>query len=95
MLNFVQFVKRLHCLHNQMLTSTSRVQVLVKKLSPALFKSVVVAIRTFNNVVGGMSFVTCARIVGSQKPAGTSDPPVVQAEERLERKAKKLKNKVA
>jgi hypothetical protein len=63
---------------------------MVTKLSPALFKSVVVGVRTLNNVVGGMSFVTCARIIGSQKPADPVDPPIVQAEEAVERKVKKM-----
>lgn len=40
---------------------------LVGILPPAVFKLFVVLIRTMNNVVGGMSFVACARIVGSQK----------------------------
>lgn len=42
---------------------------MVSVLPAAVFKSLVVVIRTLNNVVGGISFVTCARIVGSQKTA--------------------------
>lgn len=44
-------------------------QVMVSMLPPAVFKVLVVIIRTVNNMIGGISFVTCARIVGSQKTA--------------------------
>lgn len=43
------------------------VQVMVGLLPPAVFKAFVVIVRTLNNVIGGISFVTCARITGSQK----------------------------
>lgn len=55
-------------------TGASAAQVMVNKLAPAVFRAVVVIVRTMNNVLGGMSFVTCARIVGSQKAA--APPPV-------------------
>jgi hypothetical protein len=48
---------------------------MVALLPPAVFKALVVIIRTLNNVIGGISFVTCARIVGSQKTA----PPEPEA----------------
>lgn len=48
-------------------------QVLVGLLPPAVFKLVVVVVRTLNNVVGGISFVTCARITGSQKTGGKAE----------------------
>jgi hypothetical protein len=58
-------------------------QVMVSVLPAALFKSLVVIIRTANNVVGGVSFVTCARIVGSQKsPAASSVAQEVDKKER-------------
>jgi hypothetical protein len=50
-------------------------QVMVSLLPAAVFKALVVIIRTVNNVIGGISFVTCARIVGSQKTA-PSEPEV-------------------
>lgn len=46
---------------------------MVGALAPALFKTVVVIVRTLNNVLGGISFVTCAYLVGSQKSAGAAD----------------------
>ena len=47
---------------------------MVSVLPAAVFKTLVVVIRTLNNVVGGISFVTCARIVGSQKTAAAPEP---------------------
>ncbi|KAF9626001.1 hypothetical protein IFM89_030655 [Coptis chinensis] len=41
--------------------------VLAKGLPPAVFKGLVVILRCFNNVLGGVSFVTLARLTGSQK----------------------------
>lgn len=52
------------------------VQLLVSKLPVGAFRIVSAVVRTLNNVIGGMSFVTCARIIGSQKAA---PPPVVEA----------------
>eukprot|EP00892_Ulva_mutabilis_P006175 jgi/Ulvmu1/392/UM001_0399.1 len=49
--------------------------VLVGLLPPAVFKAVVVIVRTLNNVVGGISFVTCARICGSQKSGAKEAEP--------------------
>ena len=66
------------------------VQVLVSRINPFIFSTLVVAVRTINNVIGGVSFVCCARMVGSQKPAAAVDPPVVQAEEKAVRKMKKV-----
>ncbi|KAG6411240.1 hypothetical protein SASPL_129318 [Salvia splendens] len=40
--------------------------ILAKKLPMNVFKSLVVVLRCFNNVLGGMSFVAVARLMGSQ-----------------------------
>ena len=55
-------------------------QALVNVLPASVFKAVVVLLRTANNVIGGMSFVTCARIIGSQKgaPREVVEEPVVE-----------------
>lgn len=48
---------------------------MVGLLPPAVFKAFVVVVRTLNNVVGGISFVTCARICGSQKSGKVEEEP--------------------
>lgn len=63
-------------------------QVMVGRLPGGVFKVVVPGVRTLNNLVGGVSFVTCARIIGSQKAQDSEPAPVVQAERRVEKKVK-------
>jgi hypothetical protein len=43
------------------------VQILVKVLPMTLFRVYSAAIRAFNNIIGGMSFVVMARVLGVQK----------------------------
>lgn len=42
-------------------------------LSPPVFKGSVLCLRAFNNVLGGFSFVTLARLTGSQKKAEATE----------------------
>ncbi|KAI3959175.1 hypothetical protein MKX01_023851 [Papaver californicum] len=51
---------------------------LAKGLPPVVFKGSVVVLRCMNNVLGGVSFVTLARLTGSQKVEGK---PVVSIKE--------------
>lgn len=64
-------------------------QVMVGALPAGIFKGVVPVVRTLNNLVGGVSFVTCARMVGSQKAQDSEPAPVVQAERTVEKKVKR------
>lgn len=52
--------------------------ILVKMMSPSVFKLYSTIIRTANNILGGVSFVTTARILGSQR-SGTPPPPKAPA----------------
>ncbi|XP_026448463.1 protein RETICULATA-RELATED 3, chloroplastic-like [Papaver somniferum] len=54
---------------------------LAKGLPPVVFKGSVVVLRCMNNVLGGVSFVTLARLTGSQKVEGK---PVVSIKEGVE-----------
>ena len=45
-------------------------QVLQPRMPPGLFKAFTSLLRTANNIIGGMSFVTLAKIVGVQASAG-------------------------
>lgn len=47
-------------------------QILMKVMPTALFRTYSVGVRTLNNVVGGISFVTLARFTGVQKAAEVS-----------------------
>ena len=63
------------------------VQLLVSKLPVGAFRLVSAVVRTLNNVIGGMSFVTCARIIGSQKAAPAplaATPPLVPLVEEMQ-----------
>lgn len=51
-------------------------------LPSPVFKASVFCIRAFNNVLGGYSFVTLARLTGSQKKSGAVDAPAVVDRER-------------
>lgn len=54
-------------------------RVLVGVMPPALFKLYSLAVRTTNNIVGGISFVTLARLIGSQKAAAPAPAPAAPA----------------
>ncbi|KAH7331424.1 hypothetical protein KP509_20G032200 [Ceratopteris richardii] len=51
-------------------------------LPSPVFKTTVFCLRGFNNVLGGFSFVTLARLTGSQKKADTKKSPSPAAEEK-------------
>eukprot|EP00775_Hariotina_reticulata_P011776 gene11776-11921_t len=53
--------------------------VLVKLMPTALFRTYSAIIRGLNNIVGGMSFVTIARMFGVQKSASSSAPAPIEA----------------
>jgi hypothetical protein len=57
-------------------------------LPPALFRAYSVALRTANNVVGGMSFVFLAKLLGVQKAAGGSEVSASAAAAGKKAKAK-------
>jgi hypothetical protein len=62
--------KRLHGPKNESVAfnvDKACLQMIVKKLPLGAFRLLSATLRSLNNVIGGMSFVTCARIVGSQK----------------------------
>lgn len=52
-------------------------QVLMKVMPLGVFRGYSAVIRGLNNIVGGISFVTIARMFGVQK-AGTAASPVLQ-----------------
>ncbi|KAI3923575.1 hypothetical protein MKW92_047214 [Papaver armeniacum] len=54
---------------------------LAKGLPPVVFKGSVIVLRCMNNVLGGVSFVTLARLTGSQKVEGK---PVISIKEGVE-----------
>jgi hypothetical protein len=53
-------------------------QVLVKVMPMGLFRAYSAVIRGLNNIVGGISFVTIARMFGVQK-SGSSAPALAEA----------------
>jgi hypothetical protein len=53
-------------------------QVLVKVMPMGIFRAYSAAIRGLNNIVGGISFVTIARMFGVQK-SGPSAPALAEA----------------
>ncbi|KAL5725634.1 Protein RETICULATA-RELATED 3 [Ranunculus cassubicifolius] len=57
--------------------------VLAKALPPVAFKSLVIVLRCLNNVLGGVSFVTLARLTGSQKVTDCKKAAVVEEKEKL------------
>lgn len=54
---------------------------LARWLHPTVFKTSVFLLRGLNNVVGGVSFVTLARLTGSQKSTTPPSPPQVGTED--------------
>lgn len=72
------------CMHAQLASSACSVchgclpQVLVKVMPMGLFRVYSAAIRGLNNIVGGISFVTIARMFGVQK-SGNATPALVEA----------------
>ncbi|KAI3901708.1 hypothetical protein MKW98_021872 [Papaver atlanticum] len=64
---------------------------LAKGLPPVVFKGSVVVLRCMNNVLGGVSFVTLARLTGSQKVEGK---PVVSIKEGVEEETGTAEEKV-
>ncbi|MCL7035131.1 hypothetical protein MKW94_027177 [Papaver nudicaule] len=54
---------------------------LAKGLPPVVFKSSVIVLRCMNNVLGGVSFVTLAKLTGSQKAAGKPVVTIKEGEE--------------
>ncbi|KAI3892567.1 hypothetical protein MKW92_044184, partial [Papaver armeniacum] len=64
---------------------------LVKGLPLVVFKGSVVVLRCTNNVFGGVSFVTLARLTGSQKVEGK---PVVSIKEGVEEETRTAEEKV-
>ncbi|MCL7048853.1 hypothetical protein MKW94_016599 [Papaver nudicaule] len=64
---------------------------LAKGLPPVVFKSSVIVLRCLNNVLGGVSFVTLAKLTGSQKVAGK---PVVTIKEGEEEETGTAEEKV-
>ncbi|KAL5725632.1 Protein RETICULATA-RELATED 3 [Ranunculus cassubicifolius] len=57
--------------------------VLAKALPPVAFKSFVIVLRCLNNVLGGVSFVTLARLTGSQKVTDSKKAAIVEEKEKL------------
>ncbi|CAI5502617.1 unnamed protein product [Closterium sp. Naga37s-1] len=51
------------------------------RLPPGVFKGVVFALRGINNIIGGVSFVTLAKLTGSQK-SGTAAAESADAEKK-------------
>ena len=49
------------------------VQAVIPRLSPGTFRLLTSLLRTFNNILGGVSFVTLARLTGVQA-AGGNEP---------------------
>lgn len=54
-------------------------QVLVKVMPMPLFRGYSAAIRGLNNIVGGISFVTIARLFGVQKSGSAATPALAEA----------------
>ncbi|KAL5725633.1 Protein RETICULATA-RELATED 3 [Ranunculus cassubicifolius] len=52
-------------------------------LPPVAFKSFVIVLRCLNNVLGGVSFVTLARLTGSQKVTDSKKAAIVEEKEKL------------
>lgn len=57
---------------------TTLLQVLVKVMPMGLFRAYSAGIRGLNNIVGGISFVTIARMFGVQK-SGSAAPALAEA----------------
>lgn len=54
-------------------------QMLVRVMPMGLFRAYSAVIRGANNIVGGMSFVTIARLFGVQKSAAASAQPLLDS----------------
>jgi len=62
-------------------------------LPQSVFRIMTSVIRSANNVVGGMSFVTIAKVLGVQKSADTEVPEVVNGNGKKNKNKKKNKKK--
>ncbi|KAF6175123.1 hypothetical protein GIB67_022804 [Kingdonia uniflora] len=67
--------------------------VLAKGLPPLVFKGTVVVLRCLNNVLGGVSFVTLARLTGSQKVDSVKANLIVEDPSSLGEKEKLVDRK--